>query len=51
VATQKVACGKTVMPDLEAGIRANSTGPVFAWMAGSEAGHDEKVVAIEESLA
>ena len=26
---------QTVMPALEAGIHANATGPVFAWMAGS----------------
>jgi hypothetical protein len=28
------------MPALVAGIHANATWLVFAWMAGSEAGHD-----------
>jgi hypothetical protein len=30
----------TVMPALVAGIYANAAPGVFAWMAGSEAGHD-----------
>jgi hypothetical protein len=30
------------MLGLDPSIHANATWPVFAWMAGSEAGHDEE---------